>query len=205
MEQGVPRLLLFSPDSRILYFTTTLSNSVQVYSIPTDELLTPMPSHPSPPSTIAISSNGTILLSVSTAPPTIYLQDQTYEGNAPLDFRPTDAQSPTSCAAFQKHIGLIQPSYTNFVLGFKDGLLAMYRTVLPLPQERHEESGTHQTWPFHLQPVRVGALRKLHNAAAGGLMAVEFIPGYKSRVVSIRHDGNCRLVDFHGEGEILRT
>ena len=164
-----------------------------------------MPSHPSPPSTIAISSNGVILLSVSPDPPTIYLQDHRYEGNAPLDFRPTDSQSPTSCAAFQKPIGLIQPSYTNFVLGFQDGLLAMYRVLLPLLQQRHGEWGTHQTRPINLQPVRVGVLRKLHNAAVGGLMAVEFVPGYKSRVVSIRHDGKCRLVDFHGEGKVLRT
>ncbi|EFQ87927.1 hypothetical protein PTT_16381 [Pyrenophora teres f. teres 0-1] len=162
---GEPRLLLFSPNSRILYFTTTLSCSVQAYSIPTKELLSPMPSHPSPPNTIAISGNGTILLSTSPEPPTIYLQDRRYEGSAPLDFRLTDAHSAVSCAAFQKLTGQIQPPYTNFVLGFQDGTLAMYRVLLPSFQERCGEGDTHQMWPFRLQPVRVGVLRKLHNAA----------------------------------------
>ncbi|KAI1508776.1 WD40 repeat protein [Pyrenophora tritici-repentis] len=202
---GEPRLLLFSPDSHILYFTTTLSNSVQAYSIPTKELLSPMPSHPSPPHTIAISCNGTILLSASPDPPTIYLQDRRYEGSAPLNFRPTDAHSAVSCAAFQKLTGHIQPPYTNFALGFQDGTLAMYRVLLPSLQERQGEGDTHQMWPFRLQPVRVGVVKGLHKAAMGGLMAVEFIPGYKSRVVSIRHDGKCRLVDFQEEGKVLRT
>ncbi|RMZ72289.1 lipid metabolic process [Pyrenophora seminiperda CCB06] len=199
---GEPRLLLFSPDSRILYFTTTLNNSVQAYSIATNELLRPLPSHPSPPSTVAISSNGAILLSASPDPPTIYLQDRRYEGSAPLDFCPTDARSPTSCAAFQRIIRPTQSSYcTNFVLGFQDGLLAMYRVLLPSIERCRGAASIHQTSSLQLHPVRVGVVQKLHKAAMGGLIAVEFIPGYKSRVVSIRHDGKCRLVDFQGEGD----
>jgi WD40 repeat protein len=200
--QGEPRLLLFSPDSRTLYFTTTLSNSVQAYHIPTAELWPSLPSHPSPPNTIAISSNGAVLLSASPDPPAIYLQDRRLGGSAPVNFRPTDAQSPATCAAFQQSSSTIQPAYTYFVLGFQDGLLAMYRLFLPsLRGEPHIQ----QTQSFQLQPVRIGAIKKLHKAAMGGITAAEFIPSYKSRVVSIGHDGRCRLVDLGGGGKVLRT
>lgn len=205
IAQGEPRLLLFSPDSRTLYFTTTLNNSVQAYSIPNDELLPSLPSHPSPPNAIAISSNGTVLLSASPNPPTIYLQDQRWGRSAAVNFRPTDAHSPATCAAFQHLNGPAQPSYTNFVIGFQDGLLVMYRLFLPSLRKRSEESRTHQSQFFQLQPVKAGIIKKLHKPAMGGMLAVEFIPGYKSRVVSIRHDGKCRLVDFEGGGEVLRT
>ncbi|RYN30897.1 hypothetical protein AA0119_g4727 [Alternaria tenuissima] len=190
---GEPRLLLFSPDSRTLYFTTTLNNSVQAYSIPDDKLLPSLPSHPSPPNVIAISSNGTILLSASPNPMTIYLQDQRWGHSAPVDFRPTDARYSATCAAFQKLDGPAQPSYTNFVIGFQDGLLAMYRLFLPSLRKRPEESRKNQFQFFQLQPVRVGAIKKLHKPAMGGILAAEFVPGYKSRVVSIRVDGMVLL------------
>ena len=48
-------------------------------------------------------------------------------------------------------------------------------------------------------------MKKLHKAAMGGITAAAFVPGYASRVVSIGHDGRCRLVDFKGGGKILRT
>ncbi|KAI4629718.1 uncharacterized protein J4E87_002904 [Alternaria ethzedia] len=169
---GEPRLLLFSPDSRILYFTTTLSNSVQAYSIPNDELLPSLPSHPSPPSAIAISSNGTVLLSASPNPPTIYLQDQRWGRSAAVNFRPTDARSAATCAAFQQPDGPAQLSYTNFVIGFQDGLLAMYRLFLPSLRKRSEDSRVHQPQFFQLQPVRVGVIKKLHKPAMG---AVEWV------------------------------
>jgi hypothetical protein len=203
--QGEPRLLLFSPDSRILYFTTTLNNSVQAYSIPNDKLLPSLPSHPSPPNAIAISSNGTVLLSASPNPPTIYLQDQRWGRSAAVDFRPTDAQSPATCAAFKQLNGPAHTSYTNLVIGFQDGLLAMYRLFLPSLRKRPEEPRPNQSQFFQLQPVRIGVIKKLHKPAMGGILAAEFIPGYKSRVVSVRHDGKCRLVDFEGESKILRT
>lgn len=205
IAQGEPRLLLFSPDSRTLYFTTTLNNSVQAYSIPDDKLLPSLPSHPSPPNVIAISSNGTVLLSASPNPMTIYLQDQRWGHSAPVDFRPTDARYSATCAAFQQLDGPAQPSYTNFVIGFQDGLLAMYRLFLPSLRKRPEDSHTNQFQFYQLQPVRVGVIKKLHKPAMGGVLAAEFIPGYKSRVVSIRYDGKCRLVDFEGGGEVLRT
>jgi hypothetical protein len=56
-----------------------------------------------------------------------------------------------------------------------------------------------------MQPVRIGAIKKVHKPAMGGVSAAEFIPGFKSRVVSIGHDGKVRLVDFERGGKVLRT
>ncbi|CAO2657145.1 Nn.00g032710.m01.CDS01 [Neocucurbitaria sp. VM-36] len=179
---GEPRLLLFSPDSRILYFTTTLSTSVQAYSISTAQLLPALLSHPSPPNTIAVSSNGGVLLSASPDPPTIYLQDRRWGGIAPVTFRPTDARSPVTCAAFHTFDDTVQPTYTNFILGFLDGTVAMYHFFLPSLSDPRGTSHTHPMQSFQLQPVSVGAIQKLHKAAMGGVTAVEFIPGYKSRI-----------------------
>ena len=180
---------------------------MQAYSIPTAELMPSLPPHPSPPNAIALSKKGEVLLSASPTPPTIYLQDRRWGGSAPVSFQPTDAHSPVTCAAFQTLEGPFQPSYSNFVLGFQDGALAMYRLFLPDSAERSKAAHAHHyhTQGFLLQPIRVGATRKLHKAAMGGITAVEFLPGYKSRIVSIGHDGRCRLVDFEHGGSVLRT
>ncbi|KAF1947320.1 hypothetical protein EJ02DRAFT_334560, partial [Clathrospora elynae] len=189
------------------------SKDNSTYSIPTAEPLPALPLHPSPPNTIAISSNGTVLLSASPDPPTIYLQDRRWGGSAPVNFRPTDAHSPVRCAAFQQFTGSIQPSYTKFVLGFQDGILAMYRVFLPSLRKRYREPHANEKNTFQLQPVRVGFIKKLHKAAMGGVTAAEFIPGYKARVVSVGHDGRCRLyvsgpgtcLSLCTEGPILST
>lgn len=161
--------------------------------------------HPSPPNVITISSDGSVLLSASPSPPTIYLQDRRWGGSVSINFHPTDSQSSVSCSAFQPYPSPATLSYTCFLLGFQDGTLALYRLFLPQCSGKHKEVRRHQNQVFHLQPVRVGAIKKLHKAAMGGISAAEFIPGYRSRVVSIGHDGRCRLVDFEGGGKVLRT
>ena len=193
LQSGAPRLLLFSPDLRTLYFTTTLSASVQAYDIPSTELLPPQQPHPSPPNILAVSSDANVLLSASPAPPTIYLQDRRWDGSACVRFQLTDTHTPVSCAAFQTLDG---SSYTRFVLGFQNGQMAVYRLYVPDASSAR---------PSHLQPVRVGAIQNLHKAAMGGITAAAFIPGYKSRVVSIGVDGRCRLVDFADGAQALRT
>jgi hypothetical protein len=122
-----------------------------------------------------------------------------------VNFHPTDAHTPVSCAAFQVRDAPAHASNTTFVLGFQDGKMVMYRLFLPAPAQRRKHSHQDRMQSFHLQPVRVGAISKLHKASMGGVIAVDFIPGYKSRIVSIGHDGRCRLVDFEGGGKVLRT
>lgn len=164
-----------------------------------------MPAHPSPPDTLAISGNGAVLLSASPDPPTIYLQDTRGGGRAPVRFYPKDAQSPVSHAAFQDCDGPTQSSRMRLVLGFRDGGLGMYRLFLPALSNRQTASQAQQIQSFQLLPIRIDFINRLHKAAMGGITATEFIPGYAARIVSIGHDGRCRLVDFAGGAKILRT
>lgn len=206
---------MFSPDSRILYFTTTLNPSVHAYSIANAALWPSQQPHPSPPNVIAVSHDGNVLLSASSTPPTVYIQDRPWQGSAPLSFQPTDANTPVSCAAFQSFgnsvafrgsVDSTQLPYTKFLLGFQDGTMAMYQLFFRSPMKRDKDTlrwdHTHNMRPF---PVRIGAIKKLHKPSMGGITAAEFIPGYKARVVSIGHDGRCRLVDFQLGSKILRT
>jgi WD40 repeat protein len=178
---------------------------VQAYDIPTTELLPSQQPHPSPPNVLAISPNGSVLISASPTPPTIYIQDRRRGGSTPVNFHPMDDQTPVSCAAFQALDGPVQPSYTYFLLGFQDGKMVIYRLFLPGHLEYHDHSQSRHPHLFQLQPVRINVIRKLHKAAMGGVRASEFIPGHKMRAISIGYDGRCRLVDFRGGGQILRT
>jgi hypothetical protein len=122
-----------------------------------------------------------------------------------VNYRSTDANAPVSCAVFRVEEDEAEHSYTLFVLGFQDGRLVLYRLFLPRSSRHRNHRYSHHAQSFQLQPVRIAAIGKLHKAAMGGIAAAEFLPGYKSRIVSIGHDGRCRLVDFEGGGKVLRT
>jgi len=83
--------------------------------------------------------------------------------------------------------------------------MVLYRVSLvsSLPGPEQPESPHAQR--HCLDPVRIGAIKKLHKATMGGIAAAEFLPGYRSRIVSIGHDGRCRLVEFEGGPKVLRT
>ncbi|KAF2658534.1 WD40 repeat-like protein [Lophiostoma macrostomum CBS 122681] len=207
---GEPRLLLFSPDSRTLYFTTTLSHSIQAYSISTAELLPPLQAHPSPPNVLAISKSGDVLLSASPNPPTIHIHDLRLAAVVPISFFPSHAKSPVACAAFHEPTDMMEASYCLFLLGYQDGTLAIYRLAMPrlargsifaddVSEPRHPKILQRR------QPIKMGSIKRLHKPAMGGVRAAEFIPGYRARVVSIGYDGKCRIVDFAQGAEILRT
>lgn len=202
--EGEPRLLVFSPDSCTLYFTTALSTSIQAFYIPTEELLPPPQIHPSPPTLLAISSDGNILLSAISAPPRIYLQDLRFEGSASMSFQASDAESPAVFAIFKRDEDT-NTAYTSFLLGFQDGTLSLYRVTLSTRRQSYQNAYPNRTRACGFQPTRIGCIKKLHKPAMGGVTAAEFIPGYKARVVSIGHDGRCRLADFEGSGLVLRT
>lgn len=196
--QGEPRLLLFSPDSRTLFFTTTLGPSIQAYCIPTGDILVPPQVHPSPPNVLTLSADGTLLLSSSPRPPTVRIQHLT-SGSGATSFHPADTSSPAVAAAFPPQADLTGSSGVAFALGFQDGTISLYR--LAVPTRRLPYFAQHRPQ----QPVLVGSLLKLHNACMGGVTAVDFIPGYKARVVSVGHDGRCRLADFAAGPRVLRT
>jgi hypothetical protein len=110
------------------------------------------------------------------------------------------------CAAFSGLHETAKPPFCVFVIGYQDGTLALYRFPMPiLPPETtaNTPSQPHKlTFP---RPVNIGVIKKLHKPTLGGIRAAEFIPGYKARVVSIGHDGKCRIVDFEAGGGVLRT
>ncbi|EAT92556.1 hypothetical protein SNOG_01061 [Parastagonospora nodorum SN15] len=168
-------------------------DNIQAYDIPTTEMLPSQQPHPSPPNVISVSSNGDVLLSASPAPPTLYIQDRRWRGSAPVKFQPTDAETPVSCAAFSGPHTPTDNLHTSFVLGFRDGKMAMYRLFLPTMPEQRKQCELGGVRTFDLQPVRIGAIKKLHKASMGGVVAAEFVPGYTSRIISIGHDGRCRL------------
>lgn len=178
---------------------------MHAYHISTAQLFPPLSPHPSPPNVIAVSSDGNILLSASSVPPVIYMHDQRLGGSGSVRFFPTDSDAAVTCAAFKASVDSHQPSRTQFALGFQDGMVAVYRVSLPRLPQNSEGSRFDQIRPAQLQPARVGVMQKLHKGAIGGCTAVEFIPGYRSRIVSTGHDGRCRLVDFGYGGKILRT
>ncbi|KAF2681212.1 hypothetical protein K458DRAFT_275523, partial [Lentithecium fluviatile CBS 122367] len=207
-REGEPRLLVFSPDSRTLFFSTTLSTAIQAYYIPTGELLPPPQIHSSPPSVLAISADGDILLSASPSPPTMFLQDLRVGGSIPTNLQPKDAASPAVFATFQAGDHSIASS-TSFVVGFQDGSLSLFRLAKTSRRASYLDPSLNPSLNpgqgLSLQPTRVKTINKLHRAAMGGITAAEFLPGYKARVVSIGHDGRCRLVDFEGGGRTVAS
>ncbi|KAF2192385.1 hypothetical protein K469DRAFT_800239 [Zopfia rhizophila CBS 207.26] len=181
-RQGEPRMLLFSPSSRTLYFATTLSPSIQAYSIPTAELLSPLQAHPSSPNVLAIAKEGDVLLSASPNPPTIFIQDLRLRESVPAAFHPPNAPA-AACAAFYDYDLPSQISHRICVLGFQDGTLALYRLTIPKLPPVLPTSSNLQTESLQLrQPTLLGALKKLHKADMGGIFAATFLPNYKCRI-----------------------
>lgn len=197
--------MLFSPDSHILYFSTTLSTAIQAYHVLTGALLVPPQMHPSPPNVLAISLDGNHLLSASPSPPTIYFQDMRLQSRAWENFQPVDVQSPAVFAIFKTEAKPIIAPPASLVIGFQDGSLFMFEMTKTVHRRSNYNLSTLAGSTVSLQPRRVASIQKLHKAAMGGITAAEFLPGYRSRVVSIGHDGRCRLVDFEGGGHVLRT
>lgn len=211
--QGQIRLLQFTPDSKTLYFTTTLLNAVQSYSLREARLLDPGPTHTSAPTVLAISPTSHLLLTASEFPPTIYLQNLTL-ATQPLFLQPRASFSPVTCAAFH-------PERRNiFLLAFKDGTLAAYDSNQMMRPSGYS-NGNSRT-----EGQEIAFFKSLHGVAthtarnpAGGLHtdAVEgsglrsagitgaaFVPGYRSRAVTVGADGKCKIVDFE-KGQIVRT
>ncbi|KAF2667113.1 WD40 repeat-like protein [Microthyrium microscopicum] len=206
--EGQIRLLHFSANSDILYFSTTLLDSIQIYSLRESKLLDPGPTHPSPPIALAISSTSHLLLSASENPPTVYLQSLTYAG-APKLLIPEATTAPVVHAAFH-------PKRPNiFLLSFKDGSLAVYDAsrlskargkdaedlstytaeVRAFPQLHRVASSTYQT-------EQAGNMRP--RAVSLSVTAASFLPNSQTKVVTVGADGKCNILDFETK-MILKT
>jgi hypothetical protein len=119
-----------------------------------------------------------------------------------MKFQPRDVASPATCAAFQADSTF---SYSLFVVGFQDGTLSLFKTAKLARRSSQLDGSINLARALTLQPTRLGSVKKLHKAVMDGITAVEFLPEYVARVVSIGNDGRCRLVDLEGGGRVLRT
>lgn len=210
--QGQVRLLKYAKESKNLFFTTTLQNSVQSYSLRYSKLLDPAHIHPSPPSVFALSCTSRFLVSTSPAPPTIHLTKLALSA-PPILLRPQCSSSAVVAAEFH-------PERENyFCLAFGDGTAALYDANRFYDShgsgKRRQNAailGTGGEKAF-IRGLHVGSLTK--NAATedgvdydpgtapsgvglseSGITAVAFVPGRKATVVTVGADGRCCVVDF---------
>ena len=204
------RLLKFAGSpSKNLYFTTSLRNSVQSYSLQQEKLLDPSENHPSPPSVFAISCTSHLLLSTSANPPTIFLRDLRLSTASTL-LHPRCSTSAVVAADFHPEVPNI------FLLAFADGTAAAY-----------DVSCMYRSQPYGAAPGslagslangEIGYMRKLHavgstvsptpsglnsvdlaldgQTTVSSITAVALVPGYRALAVTVGADGKCCVVDF---------
>ncbi|KAI9808817.1 MAG: hypothetical protein M1827_007192 [Pycnora praestabilis] len=219
---GQVRILKYANDSKTLFFTTTLQNAVQSYSLRQSKLLDPSHTHPSPPTCLALSATSHLLLSASIDPPVIYLQNLTLR-TAPVLMRPNISSAAVAVAAFH-------PSRSNiFLLGFVDGTIAAYDATRFFGQGRKGDRnsgaemghGDEVGYIRHLHASGTTSTpedppKLLHGAALGefddgtrtvsvgsaaiSITAAAFVPGFHCRSISVGADGKCCLVDFECGG-----
>lgn len=210
------RLLKYAGNSsKNLFFTTTLQNSVQSFSLKRSKLLDPSDTHPSPPSAFALSCDSHLLLSTSASPPTIHLRNMALKA-PPILLRPRCSSSAVVAADFH-------PERSNiFLLAFADGTAVVYDAKHMFRDngrgERKEKAAGSGTGG------EIGVIKGLHAtgtstegaAAEGGvcldyaagtgtvgvgpeacsITAVALVSGYKATAVTVGADGKCCVVDF---------
>ncbi|KAI9833908.1 MAG: hypothetical protein M1819_003417 [Sarea resinae] len=208
-------LLIYGNDINSLFFTTSLQNSVQSYSLRQEQLLDLSHSHPSPPTVLALSPTSHLLVSASDNPPNIFLQNLTLK-TPPHVLHPGASSASVVQATFH-------PERANvFLLAFADGTLAAYDATRISDRKGSQRGSEHN--------VEVGCLKKLHAPEAANMHNVKldghetlderktksqsiltaaFLPGHRSRAVSVGADGKCYLVDFaageRNRGAVLKS
>ena len=210
------RLLKVDKESKRLFFTTNLQNSVQSYSLQKSKLLDPSHDHPSPPSVFAISCNSRFLLSTSQAPPTIYLTNLTLH-TAPVLLRPYCSSSSVVAAAFHPE------NEDFFLLAFADGTAAVFDALHFF--HAHGRSDRRRNNAVSGSGGEIAFIKGLHatgtsggastggdgtkfdgydpgtgvvtvGSRAAGITAVAFVPGRSATAVTVGADGKCCVVDF---------
>lgn len=195
-----------------MFFTTTLQNVVQTYSLKHSKLLNPSHSHPSPPTVFALSCTSHLLLSVSNFPPTIHLTNLLLN-SYPMLLHPQCSSSTVVAAKFH-------PERANvFLLAFADGTCALYDASYMM---RNNDKSDHQPGPSglgasgeiaHIKRVHATAntlsASDLHsnnfrlgieNAPIGdrciGITALALVPGRRAKAITVGADGKCCVIDF---------
>jgi len=191
------RLLQYSHDSRNLFYTDSLHNSVQSYSLSDNRVADAARSHPSPVTAFAISCDSNLIISASSNPAIVQIHNQLM--TTTISLVPSASSAPVVTCAFhptRKHI---------FLLAFGDGVLAAfdYTKLSSAKTGNKKENAGLGVTRCHARGIH--AFRHLHDpsvAGSAGITGAGFVPGQRSRAVTVGEDGRCFLVDFE-KGDTL--
>jgi len=209
--------LEYAPDAKSLFLSTSLTGAIQHYSINESRLLDSPSTHPTPPTVLAVSPTSHLILSASEKPTVVYLQNLTLKTPA-IQLHPSASNAAIATAAFH-------PERPNvFLLAFKDGTIAAYDATRIARSDASRTGSTsrpatngHAGEISHFSNLhRMTNIRNMSdppdaspNTTVGSksvsITGAEFLPGFRTRAISVGADGRCRLVDFEAGGKILRT
>ncbi|RPA83450.1 WD40 repeat-like protein [Ascobolus immersus RN42] len=184
-SEGPCRLLQYSHDSKVLFFTDSIHNTVQSYNIPEGRVSDAGLPHPSPISAFAVSADSNLILSCSETPPVVQLHNRLLGTTSTIV--PQASIKPVTTCTFhptRKH---------TFILAFKDGIVAAYDST-KLVRAREDNSKKPTKVADHIHKFE-----HLHDPSVSGnpgVTAIQFIPGYKAKAVSVGEDGRAFVLDF---------
>lgn len=187
-SEGPCRLLQYAHDSKSLFFTDSIHNTVQTYNIPEGRVTDAGLPHPSPVTAFSISSDSNLILSCSESPPIVQLHNRLLGTTATIV--PQASTKPVITCTFhpsRKH---------TFILAFKDGIVAAYdstRLVRAKDTNPRKPKGPSQV------ADHIHKFEHLHDPSVSGnpgITAIQFIPGYKAKAVSVGEDGRAFVLDF---------
>ena len=192
------RQIEYTADAKSLFLSTTLTSDIQRYSTETSRLLSPARAHASPPVALAVSPTGHLMVSAADDPPVVYLKDLAHNSSPIL----------VKCRASETAVNVIafHPERPNiFLLAFGDGTLAAFDATRI--GRNHGSLFTNQE---SVNAGEISHIPKLHRSTTGisnttSITNAAFLPGHKTRAVSVGGDGRCRLVDFVDGGVVIRT
>lgn len=217
------RLLEYTPDTRNLFLSTSITGAIQCYSVGREHTEDVGKEHPSPPTVMSVSPDGEVMISASENPTVVYFQD--LKSRMPArQLHPSATEKSVVIAAFH-------PERPNvFLLGFRDGTMAAYDATGAREGRRVgvDPKNAKQDLDHVVREIgRFDCLQRVTNRASvqvttlplgqdrgltaamgiqsSGVTSAAFLPGYKSRAVSVGRDGRCRLVEFENGGKVLRT
>jgi len=215
MKGQVRLLKCAGGSSKNLFFTTTLQNSVQSFSLRHNKLQDPYDTHPSPPSVFALSCTSHLLLSTSASPPTIHLRNLKLN-TPPILLRPRCSSSAVVATDFHPD----RPDV--FLLAFEDGTVAVYDSTHMF--RNNGTGGTVERTAGSGTGGEIGCIKGLHaisnstsrstdkrihpnthgpsrdNVGIGSkcstVTAATLVSGRKATAVTVGADGKCCVVDF---------
>ena len=219
-------MLEYSNDYHKLYFTTSLHHSILCFSLVDGRVISTTFPHPSPPTVLILSKDSSVLVTASERPVVIYVHNLKHL-TAPPILHPQVSPSPVTSGEFHPDKNGV------FLLCFLDGTIALYNVPRGCSGNYSEDKQSHLIGLHGCEKSCFKRLHKTVNVniepglkrrpskeasvngneflkgdigkATCSIAGAAFVPGYRSRAVSVGADGKCRLIDFENEGKLLRT